>query len=114
MATRPIKAAPLPHSWRIADWPTEVYPSRPGPGKYVVRANRDELLSLGALCRVGRDLVVIGEGYGRFLARKNDRVPGYVTPGLATPRDGPTKVRKGHRAARAPASGNRAAVTHSD
>jgi hypothetical protein len=86
MATRPTKSISLPHSWRIADWPADVYPNNASAGKYVVRANRDELMSLGALCRVGRDMVVIGEGYARFLARKIDRVPGYSPPGL-TPRN---------------------------
>ena len=95
MATRPTRAAPLPHSWRIVDWPRGVSPGGAAAGKYVVRANRDELLALGALSRVGRDLTVLGEGYARFLARKIDRVPGYVPPGL------PAKRRKSRASASA-------------
>ena len=83
MTTRFTKVASLPHSWRICDWPPSVYPNAPGPGKYVVRSNRDELLSLGALTRVGRDLVILGEGYARFLARKIECVPGYMPPGIS-------------------------------
>jgi len=48
-----------------------------------VRAYRDELLAVGALTRVGRQLVVLGEGYGRFLARQTQRVPGYEFGGKA-------------------------------
>ena len=70
MATNRAKASALPHSWPINDWPQHVYPNRSSSGKYVVRRHRDELLALGALSRVGRELVVFGEGYGRFLARR--------------------------------------------
>jgi hypothetical protein len=104
MAVRPTRATPLPHSWRIADWPTNVYPNSPGSGRYVVRTNRDELLALGALTRVGRDLIVIGESFARFLARKIGSVADYVPPGIAPPapvRGAPRRPRRSRTAATA-------------
>jgi hypothetical protein len=74
----PIKAASLPHSWTFADWPDGVFPNSGRKGKYLVRANRDELLRFGALTRIGRDIVILGEGYARFLSRNIERVEGYV------------------------------------
>jgi hypothetical protein len=72
MATR--KATSLPHSWRVADWPATVYPNRSSSARHLVRCHRDELLASGALTRVGRELVILGEGYAAFLARKIQRV----------------------------------------
>lgn len=71
------KASPLPHSWRVSDWPTSVTPNRANAAKHLVRTHRDELVACGALVRIGRDLTVIGEGYAQFLARKAKRVDGY-------------------------------------
>ena len=71
------KASPIPHSWPIEEWPAHVFPNKPTAGRHIVRKHRDELLAMGALTRVGRQLVIFGEGYGRFLARKIDKVAGY-------------------------------------
>jgi hypothetical protein len=78
MAIRPTRADPIPHSWAVSNWPAGVYPNRASSGKYTVREHRDELISCGALTRVGRELVVIGAGYAVFLARQAEKVPGYV------------------------------------
>lgn len=71
------KAATLPHSWLVAEWPPEVAPNRQTAAKNLVRTHRAELISCGALCRVGRNLTILGEGYATFLARKIGRVEGY-------------------------------------
>jgi hypothetical protein len=47
----------------------------------MVRAHKDELLAVGALTRVGRELVILGEGYARFLARQMETVPGFMYQG---------------------------------
>ena len=78
MATIRSKASALPHSWPINDWPSGVYPNRSSSARYLVRAHRDELLAVGALSRVGREIVILGEGYARFLARRTGHVPGYA------------------------------------
>jgi hypothetical protein len=67
------KSEPLPHSWPLNDWPSGVYPNRASSGRYLVRTHRDALIACGALTRIGRELVVLGEGYARFLARHADR-----------------------------------------
>jgi hypothetical protein len=67
----------LPHSWSINRWPADVYPGSPSRARYVVRVHRNELLHAGALSRVGRDLVVLGERYSRWLEKNCVNVPGY-------------------------------------
>ncbi len=73
----------LPHSWPINSWPPGVYPNTTTSGRYLVRAHRDELIAAGALSRVGRELVVLGAGYGVFLARQAERVADYACPANA-------------------------------
>jgi hypothetical protein len=73
------KTSPL-HSWSIKNWPPDIYPNTPEKGRYVVRAYRDELTRDGALVRVGRELVIIGAAYVRWLQKKGANVPGYDCP----------------------------------
>ncbi len=54
-------------SWTIADWPAHIYPNSCSRAAYVVRANRDSLIQAGALARVGRELIVLGSRYQRWL-----------------------------------------------
>jgi hypothetical protein len=76
-----VRPASLPHSWSINDWPVGVHPNRSSTARYLVRAHKDELLAVGALTRVGRELVILGEGYARFLARQMQTVPGFTYQG---------------------------------
>lgn len=61
---------PVPHSWDLDSWPPHVYPGKPSRGRYIVRAHRDDLMLAGALTRVGREIVVIGSAYTKWLAKK--------------------------------------------
>lgn len=71
-------AAPsLPHSWTVQQWPTSVFPCNVGKARYLVRVHRDELLKAGALVRIGRELVVFGEPFSRWLQRGASRVQDY-------------------------------------
>lgn len=70
----------LPHSWSIRSWPEAVYPHSPGRARYLVRANADELSRAGALARVGRELVIIGDRYIRWLERRTSAVAGFECP----------------------------------
>jgi hypothetical protein len=77
MSLRQKNAVPkLPHSWGFEDWPDGVWPGK-ARARYVVRANRAELMRCGALSRPGRELVVLGAGYAYWLARASDRVEGF-------------------------------------
>ena len=71
------KRSELPHSWAIDAWPPTVFPNSVTRARYVIRVHRDELLICGALSRVGRSLIVLGDGYERWLQRKAARVPDY-------------------------------------
>ena len=71
------KASPLPHSWLVADWPAGVAPNRQTAARHLVRTHRDELIACGALCRVGRSLTMLGEGYATLLARRIAKVENY-------------------------------------
>ncbi len=72
------KAATMPHSWLVKDWPAHVVPGSTSRAKHTIRKHRAELLAVGALGRVGRDLMIFGEGYARFLARQTQRVENYT------------------------------------
>jgi len=71
------KVQSLPHSWLVSAWPETVTPCTTVAGRQLVRSNRAELIECGALCRVGRHLTILGEGYATFLARKMGRVKDY-------------------------------------
>jgi hypothetical protein len=66
-----------PHSWGIESWPADVYPHRPNRARYLISTHRDELMAVGALVRVGRELVVLGTRYTRWLERQASRVPDF-------------------------------------
>lgn len=67
----------VPHSWGIDAWPADVYPGTVGRARYLVRVHRESLMLEGALVRVGRDLVVIGARYSRWLEKKAALVAEY-------------------------------------
>lgn len=67
----------IPHSWDLEHWPDSVYPHGESRGRYLVRIYRDELIAGGVLTRVGRELVVLGARYSRWLERKTVDVPGF-------------------------------------
>jgi hypothetical protein len=71
---------PTPHSWSLKNWPPGCYPNTPGKARYILRAYRDELTAAGALVRVGRELVVIGNPYVRWMQKKGAAVHGYDCP----------------------------------
>lgn len=74
--------AAAPHSWDLEHWPPEVYPGSEPRARYLCRAYRDELLAAGALTRVGRELVVLGARYARWLESRACEVPGYIPGSL--------------------------------
>lgn len=76
--SRTPTAQPAPHSWAIESWPPHVYPHTAGKGRYLIRCNRTSLREAGAIVRVGRDLVVIGLAYSRWLDGHNNRVDSYT------------------------------------
>lgn len=75
--TAEAKGNVTPHSWSVEGWPEAVYPNRPNRARYLIHTNRNDLLAAGALVRVGRELVVIGQRYSRWLERQASRVPDY-------------------------------------
>lgn len=70
----------IPHSWAIEDWPDTVFPNSATRGRYLVRVHRADLLNAGALVRVGRELVIIGQPYDRWLRSKAENVANYEIP----------------------------------
>ena len=79
-------AQAAPHSWSITSWPASVYPNTTERARYFVRVHKDELFKAGALTRPGRELVVIGSRYARWLEKKATRVPEFDN-GAARTRD---------------------------
>lgn len=71
-------ATEIPHSWDLEGWPSTVFPGTTSRARYIVRTHKDELIREGALARVGRELVVFGARYTRWLEKRASEVPGYV------------------------------------
>lgn len=71
------KIPQAPHSWSLNRWPADVYPNESSRARYLVRSNRAELVSAGVLSRVGRELIVFGDRYSRWLELKAANVPGF-------------------------------------
>jgi hypothetical protein len=67
-------------SWSLADWPSDVYPNDPLRARRVLRFYRAELMSCGALARVGRELVIFGDAYNRWVRSKASNVDGFKIP----------------------------------
>ena len=65
-------------SWSVSTWPNDVYPNDPKRARYLVRVHKDDLLRFGALARVGRELIIFGKGYQKWLQRKAVNVPGPI------------------------------------
>jgi len=66
-----------PHSWDLEHWPDYIYPHTESRARYLVRAYRNDLLNVGALTRVGREIVIIGAAYSRWLQSGAKNVAGY-------------------------------------
>jgi hypothetical protein len=73
----PAPASNVPHSWPVRNWPPSVYPNDSRKGLYLVRMHSRELLKAGALVRIGRERVVIGTPYVKWMGKKAVLVPGY-------------------------------------
>ena len=71
------RQASFPHSWAIELWPSDVHPGTVSRARYMVRAHRNELIAAGALVRVGRELVVLGAPYSRWLQNQMEKVTGF-------------------------------------
>jgi hypothetical protein len=76
--TAPV--AQIPHSWTFATWPKDVYPNDGKRGRLVCRANKTALVAEGALTRIGREVVVLGHGYARFLVKQAGKVLDFDVP----------------------------------
>ena len=61
------------HSWGVDSRPADTFPGDPKRGRYLVREFRHELVEAGALARIGRQLVVFGGPYRRWLERRGAR-----------------------------------------
>lgn len=81
-------AVQAPHSWDLEHWPQDVYPHSESRARWLLRAHRQELLAAGALARVGRELVIFGDRYTRWLQAQSVNVPGYVSNAHGHPATG--------------------------
>lgn len=72
--------ATIPHSWDVEHWPVHVYPHTTGRARYLLRMHRKDLLAARAIARIGREIVIIGAKYSRWLASQTKRVSRYEIP----------------------------------
>jgi hypothetical protein len=68
----------VPHSWPVSNWPPSVYPNDARKAHYFVRVHAAALLEARAIVRIGRERVVIGEPFVKWLTKQGRRMPGYA------------------------------------
>jgi hypothetical protein len=67
----------VPHSWSLANWPASVWPNDPDKAHWVIRSNKSELIAAGAISRIRKTIVIIGQPYVRWVERRVTRVADY-------------------------------------
>jgi hypothetical protein len=93
-----VQLAQLPPAmWDANNWPKDVWPHDSKTAQWLLRAYRRDLLYHRALTRVGKKLVVFGDGWMQWLQSRAGHVEGYKANNALPPGGGP-------RAATAPDS----------
>jgi hypothetical protein len=72
-----IAVQAAPQSWDLEHWPAHVYPHEKGRARYLIRAHKYDLIAAGALARIGREFVIIGVPYVRWLQKQTARAAVY-------------------------------------
>lgn len=67
----------VPHSWGLSNWPECVWPNDSDKAQWVIRSNKCELIAAGAISRIGKAIVIIGQPYVRLVERRVTRVADY-------------------------------------
>ena len=70
MSRKAAQIPPVPHSWPVSNWPAEVWPNDTAKAHWMVRVHRNELVKMGALARAGRELIILGARYEKWLQRR--------------------------------------------
>jgi len=79
-----IAVQAAPQSWDLEHWPVHVYPHEKGRARYLIRAHKLELVAAGALARIGREFVIIGVPYVRWIQKQVTRAAVYdIAPNRA-------------------------------
>jgi hypothetical protein len=80
-----IAVQAAPQSWDLEHWPAHVYPHDKARARYLIRAHKCELIAAGALARIGREFVIIGMPYTRWLQKQTTRAAVYdIAPNRAS------------------------------
>jgi hypothetical protein len=89
---------PAPHSWGFSNWPWWVWPGDGVRGKRFVRTYEEQLFKVGALTRGGRELIVEGAGFTKFLHSQRHMVKDFECPANFTKRHNGNGATKGAEA----------------
>ena len=84
---RVVKTIAVPHDWTIRCWPRDVYPYDGTKARHMLRVHQAKLVAAGALTRIGREIVVLGAGYSRWLASNAGNVTEWAETNVAANRD---------------------------
>ena len=61
------KVATISPSWGFHDWPADVWPGNGTRAQRLYRQYSDSLVAAGAVTRIGREVVVFGVAYTRWM-----------------------------------------------
>jgi hypothetical protein len=80
MKNENLPAAPMPHDWTLKTWPHDVYPYDRQRARHLLKVHQATLVKAYALTRIGHEIVVLGEGFARWMAANAKRVEEYEVP----------------------------------
>ena len=82
-----VKTIAVPHDWTVNNWPRDIYPYDGAKARHILRVHQTALIEAGALTRIGRQIVVQGAGYSRWMAQNAGNVVEFAETKMAPNRE---------------------------
>ncbi len=74
-------------SWGITTWPEKVWPHTPSRARNMIAKYKASLLEANAISRIGRELVIDGQRYRKWIDSHQNKVNDFDTKGAEAMRE---------------------------